>query len=301
MRGWVVGGALLLLGSAAAAQTVHSLDQVPGALSTPEGKGVFAQQMAGAPAPDLLGLKLPAGMTASTVAALLRPAGDAAPLNTVGVKPLPGEAGLYVAVVCTGGDVPSKPDDDHCTAYSGGDAVASLKVYVGLLRMQPGAAPTLAALPVAVDRRVDWRHTDLADAPEALDDASGDLIAATGFSALDLAPYVIAPGVRAFGLRGKWDDGYSGGLAEYQALYLFGVKDGALRQVFAAPMSEYRDVAGEWHADQTRDHEITDLADLLIVTPKITNGYFDLHLKRRGGKETALFQWSAGSYQRVGK
>ncbi len=290
-----------MLGPAARAQTVHSLSEVPGALTTPDGRSTFARQMAGAAAPDPLGLKLPAAITASAVAALLLPAGDAAPLNAVGAKPLPGATDLYVAMACTGGDVPTKPEDARCTAYSGDAAVKSLKVYVGLLRMEPGAAPTLAARPVAVDSKADWRDTDLPDAPDVLGDAGGDAIPATAFSGFDLAPYVIAPGVRAFGLRGTWTDGYSGGMAEYGALYLFAANGGALKQVFTAPMSEYRDIAGDWHKDQTRDHQITDLADVLIVTPYSTDGHFDLLLHRRGGKESAVFRWSSGIYRRVEK
>jgi hypothetical protein len=295
MRGWILGATLLLLAPGAGAQTVHALDKVPGALKTPEGKSTFAQQMAGAPAPDLLGLKLPPGFTAAAVAALLRPPGDTAPLNAVGVRALPGEAGLYAAVLCTGGDVPVKPDDPACTAYSGDAALASLTLHVGLLRMLPGAAPALAARPVTVDSRVDWSRTDLPDAPEAADGAP---IPASEFSGFDLAPYVIAPGVRAFGLRGKWEEGYSGGMAEYTALYLFAVQGGALRQVFTSPMSEYRDIAGDWHKDQTRDHHITDLADVLIIGTHRTDGYFDLRLRRRGGRQEAVFHWAGGRYQR---
>jgi hypothetical protein len=44
------------------------------------------------------------------------------------------------------------------------------------------------------------------------------------------------------------------------ALYLFAIGGDRLRQVFAAPMSAYRDIAGDWHKDATRDHDITDSA-----------------------------------------
>ena len=299
MRGWMLVGMVLVCGPAMAADTVHSLNAVPGALKTPEGKSTFAQQMAGAEPPDLLGLTLPAGMTAASVAALVLPPGNAAPLNAVGVKPVPGEAGLFAAIVCTGGDVPAGPDDARCSAYSGDAAVQSLKVYAGLLRMTPGTAPALAVRPVAVNTMADWRNTDLPDAPDALQDASGDSIPATSFSGFDLAPYVIAPGVRAFGLRGKWEDGYSGGMAEYSALYLFAAIDGALTQVFTAPMSEYRDIAGDWHKDGTRDHQITDVAKLLSIARHASDGYSDVRLTRRGGKGADVFRWSAGTYKRV--
>ncbi len=112
-------------------------------------------------------------------------------------------------------------------------------------------------------------------------------------------PYRIAPDEPAFGLRGAWMESYSGGGAYYTALYLFAVGGDRLRQVFAASMSAYRDIAGDWHKDETRDHDITVSANVLVVSPRSTNGHFDLVVKSRAGSWQRVFRWSSetGAYE----
>ncbi|TAL78378.1 MAG: hypothetical protein EPN75_10785 [Beijerinckiaceae bacterium] len=279
----------------AAAETAHSLGQVPSLLKTPESKQVFKEQMEGKPAPDKLGIHLPTGLTAQEITSLLLPADGktpAPPLNTVGAKPLPGEANLYVAIVCTGGDIPTSAGDMHCNQFPGSDAKAPLKVRLGLIEAKPGEAPKLAAKPVSVDGSVDWSSTGLSSAPDALDQ-TGSKIHPQQYDGFDLAPYRISASQRAFGLRGEWFDGYSGGMGSYSALYLFAAVDGALKMVLAVPMSSYKDIAGDWHKDGTRDHDITQAAHVLIVSKHSTNGHFDLELRNRTGHWRRLYQWSA--------
>ena len=294
---------LLALGAQPAwAQTAQSLGQVPGLLKTPESRQVFAQQMEGKPAHDPLGTRLPAGLSAKRIAALLLPAGGTEPLNAVGAKPLPGAAGTYVAIVCTGGNIPKAPDDPPCIHYEyGGPPVPPLHAYLGLIAARPGGVPRLLAKPVRTDGLVNWRTTNLPTVPQALDQASGDSIRPDSYDRWDLAPYIIAPHQRAFGVRGGWSEGYSGGMADYGALYLFAVVHGALRQVFAAPMSSYRDTAGSWHKNGTRTHHIKTGANILIVSTRSTNGHFDLLLKSRLGHWQRLYRWSAkdGRYRPV--
>jgi hypothetical protein len=284
-------------------QTAHSLDQVPGMLKTPESKQVFAEQMQGKPPPDRLGLHLPDGLTAQQITALLLPPGGAAKVNVVGAKKLPDQPDRYVAIVCGGGDIPTGPDDPPCNRYPGEDNTPPVQAYVGVIAMQPGTPPVLAAKPLLVDGMVNWRETDLPAAPQALDDANGASIAPDGFDGFDLAPYQIAPGQRAFGLRGTWSESYSGGGAQYSGLYLFAAIDGAVKQILAVPMSAYQDIAGDWHKDGTRDHQITDAANILIVTAHSTDGHFDLRLNSRTGHSSRTYRWSAatGRYLLVGK
>ena len=276
-------------------QTAHSSDQVPGLLKTPESKQVFAEQMQGKPALDRLGLRLPDGLAAQQIAALLLPPGIPGTLNVVGAKPLSGQTDHYVAIVCVGGDIPTGPDDTPCNRYPGEDSTPPVQAYVGVIAAKPGTPPVLIATSPRVDGLVNWRDTDLPAAPQALDDAKGDSVAPDGFDGFDLAPYQIAPGQRAFGLRGKWSEAYSGGGAEYSALYLFAVVDGAVKQILAVPMSAHQDIAGDWHKDGTRDHQITDAANVLIVTAHSTDGHFDLLLKARDGRSGRAYRWSVGT------
>lgn len=281
---------------ASRAETAKSLGQVPSLLKTPEAKKVFKEQMEGAPTPDKLGIRLPAGLTAKAIAALVLPADNKAPLNTVGAKALPDQPDLYAAIVCTGGDVPTGPTDMKCNQFSGSNAKPPLQAHLGVIEMKPGAAPRLIAKPTTVDGTVTWRNTGLPSAPDALDGPSPQQ-----YDGFDLAPYRISKTERAFGLRGAWSDSYSGGMGSYSALYLFAVIDGTLKEVLAVPMSSYKDIAGDWHKDGTRSHDITQGANVLIISKRSTNGYFDLLLKARIGHWQRLYQWSkaAGAYRPV--
>lgn len=301
LLGVLLGLSFALPATIAQAETAKSLDQVPSKLKTPEGKKVFEEQIQGKTPPDALGIHLPQGLTAKDIAALVLPPDNKAPLNTVGAKPLPDQPGLYAAVVCTGGDVPTSPTDVQCDEFSG-SAKVHLQAYLGVIEMQPGAAPKLAAKPALVNGLIDWSDTDLPDAPDAAQGADGG-IAPSAYESLDLAPYRIAPDQRAFGLRGTWSDGYAGGMGSYNALYLFAVVDGALKQVLAVPMSSFKSIAGDWHKDGMRDHDTTEGAHVLIVTKQMTAGHFDLLLKNRKGKAQQLYQWSAtaNAYQPVKK
>lgn len=296
-----LGLSLALPATVVGAEAAKSLDQVPAKLKTPEGKKVFEEQIEGKTPPDALGTHLPQGLTAKDIAALVLPPANKAPLNAAGAKLLPDQPGLYAAVFCTGGDVPIKATDAQCSEFSG-SAKVHLQAYLGLIEMQSGAAPKLAAKPAAVNGLIDWNDTDLPDAPDAAQGADSG-IAPSAYESLDLAPYRIAPDQRAFGLRGTWSDGYSGGFGSYNALYLFAVVDGALKQVLAVPMSSFKSIAGDWNKDGTRNHETTEGAHVLIVTKQMTAGHFDLLLKNRKGKGQQLYQWSATAnvYQPVKK
>jgi hypothetical protein len=177
-----------------------------------------------------------------------------------------------------------------------------LQVTLGVIEAKPGAAPRLVAKPALVDGMVNWRDTALPSAPDPLDDAKGNEIAPDSFDGFDLAPYKISADQVAFGLRGAWMDSYSGGGGEYSALYLFAIVDGAVKQILAVPMSAFKDVAGDWNKDGTRDHQITEGANVLIVAAHSTDGHFDLLLKGRTGHWQRQYKWSAASntYQRAG-
>jgi hypothetical protein len=284
-----------LAASPTLAQTAHSLDQVPGLLKTPEAKRNFAEQIQGTQAPDGLGVRLPPSLSAEQIIALLVPASDKTPVSIVRAKPMPGQVGAYVAIVCTGGFKPGPSDTNQCDQSNIGAPRPDMRVYLGLIEAKDGAPPRLIAKPVKVDEPVNWRDTNLPDAPDTLDDSQTGFLTPDYFTVFDLAAYWIAPGQRAFGLRGEWNIGYAGGGATYDALYLFAVVDGELKQVLAIPMSFFKDIAGDWHKDGTRDHDLTEGANVLIVTAHSTAGHFDLLAKARDGKSSRLYKWSPGA------
>jgi hypothetical protein len=226
-------------------------------------------------------------VSAAAIAGLLVPAGDHAAPSLVGARHWHDD--LYVAIACTGGGTPVEPP--HCAYPDGPDP--AMRVYLGVIALPKGAPPRLVAASGDWDARMGWDKTDLPGAPLATDGATPAV--PQEFTGFDLANYLIAPGVRAFGLRGVWQEGYSGGGASYTGLYLFVPDGNRLRLVLAAPMSVFKDIAGDWHKDGTRDHDITDVANLLVVLRHRTAGHFDLELRQRPGTARQVWRWDAGS------
>lgn len=295
----LVIGALLLVAQPAWAETVHSLDQVPRQLKTPEAKKFFSEQIQGKPAPDLLGTQLPATLPANAITGLLVPRDNTAKPNLIGAKPWPVQPDLYVAIVCTGGTEPYDPKEPRCARSPNDDKEPPLLVYLGAIAAKPGVAPSLVAASGPVDCAMNWRKTNLPRQPMAADDSKDGVIKPDSFERFDLARYKIGPDQTAFGLRGAWMESYSGGGANFTGLCLFAIDGNRLKQVLAAPMSAYSDVAGDWHKDGTRDHDITDAANVLVVTPQVTEGHFDLIVKARTGGKQQVYRWAkaAGAYR----
>lgn len=299
MRLLLAGLFALAFGQLANAETVHSLGEVPKQLKTPEAKRFFSEQMQGKPAPDLLGVHLPAALTADAIIGLLVPRDDKAKPHLVGAKSWPARPNLYVAIVCTGGTAPYSAGEASCARSPGDDKEPPLHVYLGVLETKAGGAVSLVAASGAIDCATDWSRSNLPRRPAAADDAQGGIIRPHRFDRFDLARYKIAPDRVAFGLRGAWSESYSGGDANFTGLCLFTLDGKRLHEVLAAPMSAYADVAGDWHKDGTRDHDITDAANVLIVSGHQTGGHFDLLLKSRGHGKPQTFRWaqSAGAYR----
>ena len=295
---------LLALALALAQQThageVHSLDEAPGQITTPEGKAFFSREMMGKPAPDDLGAHLPPGLSAKVVGDLLTPADDKQPRTLVGARPWPVRPDSFVAIVCTGGATPMG-DDLKCIRAD--DGAPPLHVYLGVIEMKAGSAPRLIARTGSVATPVNWADSGLSRAPMAADDVKDSTILPDSYDRFDLAAYKLAPDVPAFGLRGAWTESYSGGGASFGSLALFALDGDGLTPVLSAPMSAYSDVAGAWHKDQTRDHTITDMANVLVVSKNASDGRFDLLLKNRKGQWRRTFRWSktAERYQPAGK
>jgi hypothetical protein len=296
----IAGLASLALVQPALAEKVHSLDQVQQHLKTPDARKFFKEQMQGKPAPDLLGLHLPAALPASAITKLLVPASDAEKPTLIGARPWPLRPNLYVAIVCSGGEGPLTPGEPQC-ARSNDDKEPPLHVYLGVIEAKGGMAPSLVAASAPVTCAMDWSKSNLPRQPMAADDAKDGMIQPDQFDQFDLAPYKIAPDQRAFGLRGSWMESYSGGGANFSGLCLFTMDGGRLRQVLAVPMSAYADIAGDWHKNGTRDHDITDAANVLIVSSHVSDGRFDLVVKGRTGGARQAFRWSkaADAYRPV--
>ncbi len=282
----------LCLAAPAMSAEVHSLDQVPSQIKTPEGKAVFQQRMEGTPAPDALGVKLPANLPAKTITDLLVPRSDSDTANLIGAKPWPARPDSFVAIVCTGGSEPMGYDPKCAEPQDYDKKQQPLRVYLGVIEVKDGAPARLVAKSDPVDVAVSWSKSGLPAQPMAADDAHGAPIKPEGFDRFDLAAYRLTPATLAFGLRGAWSESYSGGGASFGSLHLFALDGDKLSPVLSAPMYAYSDVAGDWHKDQTRDHTVKDSANVLLVSPHLTDGHFDLTIKNRSGHWQRVYRWS---------
>lgn len=292
-------GAALPSHYALADTTVPSLDKARGALQTEDARRMYDSQMSGAPQPDGLGVALPPGFTREFLVQQLVPGQDPKRLLVAGAKPWGQRAGTFVAMVC----LASTPERAAQLIKFGGGECADLSsddekngVWFGVFGTTPGAAPTLLARTDGpVKTPTDWSDTDI-DLPQDLDTEAAKaplLSVPTEWKRFDLAAYKIAPGAVAFGVRAGWSEGYSGGGANFEALYLFHIDGPTLRVVFAQPMSFFKSIAGDWHPDSTRDHDMSDASNILVVLPEKTDGYFDLQLRQQGGKWKKTLKWSA--------
>lgn len=252
-------------------------------------------QQAAKAEPDPLGVHLPGTLSAQVIVKLLVPEHERATPKLVGAKPWPGHIGLYVAIVCIGGS--GGYGGPGCTR-SNDAGEAPLRVYLGVIALAEGVPPQVVAASGAIDDAMDWTKSGLPREPSE----AGDLIRPDQLDRFDLAPYRITAETPAFGLRGSWLESYSGGGAEFDGLYLFAPEGDRLKRVLAVPMSAYANIAGDWHKDGTRDHQITDTSNILIVSPHATAGHFDLVIKGKGRRWQRKYSWSAaaGAYRPAG-
>ena len=308
---WLIAIGTAFAGLAAhAAGTAHSLDQVPGKLASPDTRAAYARDMSGAPEPGGFGVRLPPGFTKEMLAAQLAPGQPLARIVLTGAKPWPQRPGAFVAIVCAAPtderarEVLQFRAPDDCEGFDrhrDADETKEL-VWLGVFERGPDGVPRLVArTEQPIDQGVDWSQTNL-ESPDSAEDAtqqSDVAIRPERWLRFDLAPYALRAGDAAFGVRAGWSIGYSGGGASFEALYLFRIDGKTLRIVFAQPMMFYQDIAGDWHADGTRDHDITEGSNTLNVLSTSTDGFHDLQLRRRGGKWRQTFRWSAadGEYQ----
>lgn len=302
MVGTAVAGMTLAAVPALADGTAHSLDQARGKLATPDARAAYDREMGGSQA-DGFGTRLPAGFTKAFVVAQVAPGQNPAHAVLVGVKPWPQRANAFVAVVCMA------PDDattrrilqfNPPTQCDGFDLDASAntfttQLWLGVFEQGADGVPHLVARTDSpIDQATDWSTTNI-DAPDMLDAmpaGSDQTLRPQQWLRFDLAAYQLRENDYAFGVRAGWSVGYAGGGASFEALYLFRVDGHTIRFVFAQPMMYFRNIAGDWHKDGTRDHDMTDASNALSVLPTSTHGFRDWQLRQRGGKWRQTFTWS---------
>lgn len=296
MRSWLLALLLLAAPSLAMATTVHDLGAVPGAIKQPEGKRAFADQIQGKIETTPLGTSLPAGLSRDAIVRLVAPQANASLITLVGAKPWAYLANGYVAIVCVAQDAVDKRDN-------AGTCSGRPEVALGLLTMAPGGTATrVARTPPGFLVTSDWtaEGTPLLYPSVSPVNPGNDNNFPPGrgddeVAAFDLAPYRIAPGTFAFGLRSDQFEGYSGGGATFETLHLFVADGTTLRRVLAQPIYASSMIAGDWHKNGTRDHQVTESKLVVAIAPSMTAGHYDLRVRELGTKHQALLHWNAAA------
>ena len=280
--------------SPAFATTVQNLDAVPSAIQHPEGKQIFAEQMAGATPAKGFG-ELPQGLSENQWIGWVAPNENPNNLILTGAKAW-GKEGKYIGVACfadnqaDAGQAKKYADNTCPENYNNGRAN---KLYLGVFSWQNQQLQPIARSEKPLNQISAWNKA----AEKESDDESVRPLAY--YTKLDLAPYRIATDTLAFGVRGGYSDAYSGGGAFYEVLELYTIKDSKIINVFSDLVYYYSDIAGDWNKDGTRQHDISESKYILKLRSAKTQGFYDLEVVNLQDKSSQIFHWSESLQQYV--
>lgn len=273
------------------AETVSNLEAVSTVIKHQEGKQFFDEQMNGIAANKKFGL-LPQDLDEHIFTEWIAPNEHPDFLTLVGAKAW-GKENMYIGVACF---ARNSKDASYSEQYKDTDCSEDFSLrraknlYLGLFQWKDKTFQPIAKTLEPLNINVSWQNSNLL-APNNIEDNEADLLPQS-YSQLDLAPYRIAPNITAFGVRANFNEMYAGGGAYFEALQLFMVKNGQIINILSEPMYYYQNIAGDWHEDGTRDHDITEGKNILMVLNSQTNGYYDLRIKSIDSKWRQDFIWS---------
>lgn len=306
-----------------------ALSQVPERIDSPNEKSIYDQQMSGAALPDGFGTSLPAGVTADDIVRLLLPQANTSLSTLVGMKAWPYSENTYVAFACI---APNQVTKDRALKYNNGKPICS----PWQVEAKPGSKPgesepagdylmAVGFVQKATDGRLSlastvvswsgiegsplgttWNHSNLFG-PEGInhwkdkesEEMKDEMFYPSQIYKLDFAKYAISDSTIAFGIRSGMTESYSGGGASFEVLTLFAVVDDKLRVIFSQPISYFKDIAGDWNEDGTRNHEIYDGENIVIVSSEKENGYAKLIVKSKKKSWRKSFHWDRNSLSYV--
>lgn len=286
------------------AKMVPNIDAIPDAIRYPEGQQIFDEQMVGVPANKKFGM-LPNGLEQQIFLEWIAPNEDPQLLTLIGAKAW-GKDNTYIGVACfarNSKDVSSSAQYQDTNCSEDFTLRRAKNFYLGVFKWQDNLFQPIAVSTGALDATVSWQHSNLIE-PVAADNAVGEdseKVLPQSYTKLDLAPYHIAPNTMAFGIRADFNEMYSGGGAFFEALQLFMVKNDQIVNILSEPMYYYQNIAGEWHEDGTRDHDINEGKNILMVLTSQTDGYYDLRIKSLDSKWRQDFVWSTALERYVAK
>lgn len=284
------------------AKTVSSIDQIPSQIHSEEGRAIFAQEMNGDKLPDGFGSNFWSTQTSlkpQDIIKIIDPQGKDETWSLVGMKAWPGQKDRYIVVACSTKLTQKELGKDQQNSCSY-DINPKNKIVIAVVDYNGSGMPKLAAKPyiemVAADEN-GYVDDDNAEALEKsafnLKDRNGSVVVGN-LQRLDFAHYQLNPQILAFGIRYGAEVGYAGGNASTQAMTLFAILQGKLRPVLKADMYHFANIAGDWHKDGTRDHDVSEEEFVLSILPHQTNGFNDIKYTQKGSrnKKGKIYRWN---------
>ncbi len=259
-----------------------NLEESEKAIKHQEGKLAFSEQIKGQERPDGLGRRLPPGVSRD---AILR--------NFL----TPEELRTYQNAVEYVGAVKWDQVPEHYVAVI---SVKDVKpfYYLGVFRF-PSNEGSAKIAPVARSER----FTPTYDECDYLSDESDYWFLVEGpvlgrpnevqqLVRFDLAPYKVTKDNFAFGVRSAASEGYAGGFGYSETLHLFQIKGRAIQRILSHLVYNMKNLAGAWNEDGTRQHYVYETKFILVVDNRVTDGYFDLVIKRiTGARQSIRKRW----------
>ncbi|EUK18359.1 hypothetical protein [Commensalibacter papalotli (ex Servin-Garciduenas et al. 2014)] len=293
---------LLSINLSVSAKVVHSIDQIPSQIHSEEGKAVFAQEMNGDKFPDGFGshfLSMQSALKPQDIIKIIYPQGKDERWSLIGVKPWPGQKDRYIVVACSTKITQKELDKDQKNSCSY-DINPKSKIVIAVVDYDGSGMLKLIAQP--------YIETVVGDENGYVDDDNGDALEKSAFNLkngngevvvgnlqrLDFAHYQLNSQILAFGIRFGAEVGYAGGNDSTQAMTLFAILQGTLRPVLKADMYHFENIAGDWHKDGTRDHDISEEEYVLSILPHQTTGFYDIKHTQKGSRNNngKIYHWN---------
>ena len=276
--------------------TAHTLDDVPGKISSPRGRADFLSQMAGEPSTeDGLGTHLPAEIPAVALLSTLAPGVSQDKVALLGSRKLREPGAHYVAIACLVTDSRDRKEireyyegQPGCSPFITRLSKRPLRIILAVIdRTSAGSLSVMARIEWMSDKPgpldSHWTHSAVEPPSDAEDFRTNQLshiLPPEEITRFDLARYEVISKSTAIGLRSIYREPYPGGGGNWEILTLFLREGNRLVPILTEPLYHFAMYGGDWNPDGTREHPIVEESAVVRVLKSTTAGYHDLEITR---------------------